>query len=216
MTCWVVAHEQEFSRGIVFAVHKIDKSSCSERSQNTSVASRFDKSLAVLVVHRPTIQLAAGRANHEVVLLPCEVRIPIPCACPCSTCGGLSSKIAAWTALTTIPLPLTPCFFHSTQWTRVGTSLAKTSAIALDGAPPYPVSVSLAPDTPDGASYGLGDVIQLAVTFDKNVTVFPGIDDDGDVSLPVLVLDCTRMREAVFNGGGNGSTTLNFQYEVRV
>ncbi|CAM9243696.1 unnamed protein product, partial [Ectocarpus sp. 8 AP-2014] len=97
-----------------------------------------------------------------------------------------------------------------------GKSLAKTSAIALDGAPPYPVSVSLAPDTPDGASYGLGDVLQLAVTFDKNVTVFTGIDDNGDVSLPVLVLDCTRMREAVFNGVGNGSTTLNFQYEVQM
>lgn len=78
------------------------------------------------------------------------------------------------------------------------------------------MSVSLAPDTPNGASYGLGDVLQLAVSFDKNVTVSTGIDDNGDVSLPVLVLDCTRMREAVFNGVGNGSTTLNFQYEVRV
>lgn len=93
-----------------------------------------------------------------------------------------------------------------------GKSLADTSAIALDGAPPHPVSVSLAPETPDAASYGLGDVIRLAVTFDKNVTVTTG---DGG-STPVLVLDCKREREAFFDGGGNGSTTLYFQYEVNL
>lgn len=93
-----------------------------------------------------------------------------------------------------------------------GKSLADTSAIALDGAPPRPVSVSLAPETPDAASYGLGDVIRLAVTFDKNVTVISG--DSG--SAPVLVLDCKREREAFFDGGGNGSTTLYFQYEVNL
>lgn len=93
-----------------------------------------------------------------------------------------------------------------------GKSLADTSAITLDGAPPHPVSVSLAPETSDAATYGLGDVIRLAVTFDKNVTVITG---DGG-STPVLILDCGREREAFFDGGGNGSTTLHFQYEVRV
>lgn len=79
--------------------------------------------------------------------------------------------------------------------------------MVLDGAPPYPVSVSLVPETGDGNTYGLGDLVRLAVTFDKNVTVFGGS--------PVLVLDCTRMREAYFDGG-NGSMTLYFEYKVRV
>lgn len=88
---------------------------------------------------------------------------------------------------------------------QTGMSLADTSRVALDGAPPNPVSVSLASDTSDNASYGLGDFLRLAVTFDKNVTVAGGS--------PVLVLDCTRMREAYFEGG-NGSTNLYFTYEV--
>ncbi|CAM9865906.1 unnamed protein product, partial [Hapterophycus canaliculatus] len=94
-------------------------------------------------------------------------------------------------------------------------NLAKTSAVALDGIPPYPISVSLASDTPDAATYGLGDVVRLAVTFDKNVTVLVMNGDDGNtISSPVLILDCTRMREAIFDGEGNGSTTLYFKYEV--
>lgn len=104
-----------------------------------------------------------------------------------------------------------PCCFLLTH-DLTGKSLADTSTIALDGAPPRPDSVSLAPETPDITTYGLGDVIQLAVKFDKNVTVFNG---DGG-STPVLVLDCGREREAFFDGVGNGSTTLYFQYEVRL
>lgn len=61
--------------------------------------------------------------------------------------------------------------------------------------------------TLDDATYGLEDVIRLAVTFDKIVTV------DGD-SPPVLVLDCTRAREALFNDSVGNSTTLFFEYEV--
>lgn len=99
------------------------------------------------------------------------------------------------------------CFSDSNG--PAGKSLAGNSAIALDGAPPRPVSVSLASGVSDAATYGLGQVIRLAVTFDKSVTV------DGD-SPPVLVLDCTRAREALFDvvGGGDGSTTLFFDYEV--
>lgn len=78
----------------------------------------------------------------------------------------------------------------------------------VDGAPSYPVSVSLAFGTSDNAFYGLGDLVELVVTFDKNVTV------DGS-SLPVLVLDCMKMREATYERG-NGSATLFFQYEVSV
>lgn len=77
----------------------------------------------------------------------------------------------------------------------------------LDGAPPYPVSVALADGTRDNATYGLGDLLELVVTFDKNVTIDGG-------SVPVLVLDCTRMREATYDRG-NDSTALIFQYEVR-
>lgn len=76
--------------------------------------------------------------------------------------------------------------------------------MALDGAPPSPVSVSLASSTSDDATYTLGSLVQLVVAFDKNVSV------DGS---PVLVLDCSRMREALFYGG-NGSRALHFQYEV--
>lgn len=76
----------------------------------------------------------------------------------------------------------------------------------LDGARPQPVSVSLAPGTADNTTYGFGDLIRLAVVFDKNVTL---------QGAPVLVLDCARMREALFYGG-NDSTTLLFEYEVRV
>eukprot|EP00752_Nemacystus_decipiens_P003960 g3626.t1 len=90
-----------------------------------------------------------------------------------------------------------------------GKSLADNAAIVLDGAPPQPISVSLATGTTDATTYGLGDIIQLAVTFDKSVTV------DGS-SPPVLVLDCTRAREAVFDGGGDGTTTLTFEYEVQM
>ena len=68
------------------------------------------------------------------------------------------------------------------------------------------MSVSLAPGTADNSTYSVDDVVRLAVSFDKNVTVVGGS--------PVLVLDCTRTREAFFDGG-NGSTTLYFQYEVR-
>lgn len=69
------------------------------------------------------------------------------------------------------------------------------------------ISVSLAPDTSDNAVYGLGDMVGLVVTFDKNIIV------SGDGS-PVLVLDCKRTREAFYEGG-NGSTTLRFLYEVK-
>lgn len=68
------------------------------------------------------------------------------------------------------------------------------------------ISVSLAPDTGDNAVYGLGDVVGLVVTFDKDVTL-----SDGS---PVLVLDCKRMREAFYEWG-NGSTTLHFLYQVK-
>lgn len=78
----------------------------------------------------------------------------------------------------------------------------------MDGAPPYPVSVSLADGTRDNAMYGLGDLLELVVTFDKNVTVDGG-------PLPVLILDCMRMREATYERG-NGSATLFFQYEVSI
>ena len=77
--------------------------------------------------------------------------------------------------------------------------------MTLDGARPQPVSVSLSPETADDATYVFGDVILVAVKFDKNVTVRGS---------PVLVLDCQRMREALFYGG-NDSTTLVFEYEVR-
>ncbi|CAM9102436.1 unnamed protein product [Scytosiphon promiscuus] len=100
-----------------------------------------------------------------------------------------------------------------------GKNLARTSAVALDGVPPFPISVSLASGTPDAATYGLGDVIRLVVTFDKNITILVADSDDGDghiSSPPVLVLDCMRMREAVFNGEGNESTTLYFEYEVQM
>lgn len=83
--------------------------------------------------------------------------------------------------------------------------LADTSRVTLDGARPHPISVQVAPDTNDYAAYGLGSVIRIAVTFDKNVTV---------MGSPVLVLDCRRMREALYIGG-NGSTSLIFEYEVR-
>lgn len=99
-----------------------------------------------------------------------------------------------------------PCCFSDSNG-RTGNSLADTSTITLNGAPPQPISVSLATGTPDAATYGLGEVIRLAVTFDKSVTVV------GD-SPPVLVLACTRAREALFDGSGNGSTTLFFEYEV--
>lgn len=89
---------------------------------------------------------------------------------------------------------------------RTGKSLADTSRVALDGSPPRVVSVSLAPDTSDNAVYGLGDMVGLVVTFDKNIML-----SDGS---PVLVLDCKRMREAFYDGG-NGSTTLRFLYEVK-
>lgn len=97
------------------------------------------------------------------------------------------------------------CSFDSDGLT--GNSLADNSAIVLDGGPPQPVSVSLATGTSDSTTYGLGEFIRLTVTFDKSVTV------DG-ASPPVLVLDCTRAREAVFDGGGDGTTTLSFEYEV--
>lgn len=76
--------------------------------------------------------------------------------------------------------------------------------MTLDGARPQSVSVSLSPETTDDTTYVLGDVILVAVEFDKNVTVRGS---------PVLVLDCRRMREALFHGG-NDSTTLVFEYEV--
>lgn len=98
----------------------------------------------------------------------------------------------------------TCCFFDSDHLT--GKSLADNSAIVLDGAPPQPISVSLATGTSDATTYGLGDIIQLDVTFDKSVTVDGG-------SPPVLVLDCTRARDAVY-GSGDGTTTLTFEYKV--
>lgn len=84
--------------------------------------------------------------------------------------------------------------------------MADNSWVILDGARPQPVSVSLAPGIADDATYGLGDALRVAVEFDKNVTVRGS---------PVLVLDCQRMREAIFYGG-NDSTTLIFEYEVRL
>ena len=94
----------------------------------------------------------------------------------------------------------------------IGKSLADTSAIVLDGVPPYPVSVSLGTGTTDATIYGLGDVIRLAVTFDKSVSV---LTVDGS-SPPVLVLDCIREREALFGGEGDGTATLIFEYEVSI
>lgn len=67
------------------------------------------------------------------------------------------------------------------------------------------MSVALAPGTNDNAAYSLGDLIRVAVTFDKNVTVRGS---------PVLVLDSRRVREALFDGG-NETTSLLFSYEVR-
>lgn len=98
-----------------------------------------------------------------------------------------------------------PCYFFDLNGLP-GKSLADNAAIVLDGAPPQPISVSLAPGVPDSTTYALGDTVQLAVTFDKSVTV------DGS-SPPVLVLDCTREREALFYGG-DGTTSLLFEYEV--
>lgn len=93
------------------------------------------------------------------------------------------------------------------RYFQPGKSLADTSRVVLDGAAPYPVSVSLAPGTAENATYSIGSIVRIAVTFDKNVTILGGS--------PVLVLDCTRTREAYFDGG-NGSTTIYFQYEVCV
>lgn len=84
--------------------------------------------------------------------------------------------------------------------------MTDSSWVILDGARPQSVSVSLAPGIADDATYGLGNTLWVAVEFNKNVTVRGS---------PVLVLDCGRMREALFYGG-NDSTTLIFEYEVRL
>lgn len=115
---------------------------------------------------------------------------------PCGKCLLCSSN----------SLSVPACYFFDSDGVA-GKSLANNAAIVLDGAPPHPISVSLAPSTSAATTYGLGDIIQLAVTFDKSVTVDGG-------SPPVLVLDCTRAREALYYGG-DGTTTLYFEYEVR-
>ena len=89
-------------------------------------------------------------------------------------------------------------------------ALAANSSHKVDGISPMPIANALAiTSNPAQATiYGLGETIEVTVTFDENVHV------DETVSELVLVLSIGRhSRQATFVGG-SGTKTLKFSYTV--
>jgi ribosomal protein L27 len=81
-------------------------------------------------------------------------------------------------------------------------SLASTSEFSIG----YATVVDVSSPTPDGEK-GVGDMIEITVTFSKAVNV---------VGIPKLILETGATDRSIFyNGTGSGTTTLSFDYTVQ-
>ena len=87
--------------------------------------------------------------------------------------------------------------------------LDELKAIVIDGIPPRIVNVTA---TNPNATYIIGDTINITVEFDQAIYPSTGASSTSDISFAVET--GTNDPSATYNGSGNGTTTITFDYTV--